>query len=101
MRSGLVLVGLVFGFGCGKGGLDGKLDELAKIRDAMCACKDKACADTQHEAYTAWKKSNKSDETKPDGEQMKRYDDIRKDMRECRHKAAGDSTGSAAGESTP
>jgi ethanolamine ammonia-lyase small subunit len=41
----IIIAGLVFAASCGKGGLDGKLEELSKIKDEACACKDKACAD--------------------------------------------------------
>src|SRR5439155_25679390 len=85
MKKLIILSSLVFAFGCGKKGLDAKLDELGKIRDAMCACKDKTCADTQHEAYISWKKGNK-DEAKPDKDQMEKYEGIRKELMDCRHK---------------
>jgi hypothetical protein len=82
----LVLIGaFVFAAGCGKGGMDGKLDELAKIKDAMCACTDKACTEKQHEAYISWKKGNSKDD-KPSGDQMKRYEELRTAMNDCRHK---------------
>jgi hypothetical protein len=75
---------LAFG-GCKKSGIDGKLDDLAKIRDAMCACKDKACADKQHDAYIAWKKGNSKDD-KPSDDQMKKFHEIRDALHACRHK---------------
>lgn len=80
-----IIAGLVFAVGCGKGGIDGKLDELGKIRDAMCACKDKACTDAQHEKYIAWKKGNSKDD-KPSEDQMKKFETIRKELQDCRHK---------------
>ena len=86
MRNFTIVASLVFAFaGCSKGGLDGKLDELGKIRDAMCACKDKACTDAQHEKYIAWKKGN-SKEDKPNEDQMKKFESIRKELQDCRHK---------------
>lgn len=79
-------VGLVgAGAGCGKGGLDGKLDELSKIKDEVCACKDKACADAAHEKYTAWKKGNSKDD-KPSDEQMKKFETLRTELNDCRRK---------------
>jgi hypothetical protein len=85
MKNLIIAAGLVFAAACGKGGLDAKLDELGKIRDATCACKDKACADEQHEKYTAWKKGNSKDD-KPSDDQMKKFEAIRKEMNDCRHK---------------
>jgi hypothetical protein len=70
---------------CGKGGTDGKLDELAKIRDSSCACKDKACADAEHEKYTTWKKGMSKDD-KPSEDQMKKYEALRTELRACRDK---------------
>src|SRR5450432_4404458 len=70
---------------CGKGGLDGKLDELQKIKDETCACKDKACADAAHDKYIAWKKGNSKDD-KPTDDQMKKFSELRDQLNECRHK---------------
>jgi hypothetical protein len=87
MRNLMTIVvglGLAVG-GCGKGGIDGKLDELGKIRDAMCACKDKACTDAQHDKYVAWKKGNSKDD-KPSEDQMKKFETIRHELQDCRHK---------------
>ena len=83
-----MICGLVFAFGCGSKGIDAKLDELAGIRDKMCACTDKKCADEQHEAYIAWKKGNKKEE-KPGKEAMERFGKIREELQTCRHKIAG------------
>lgn len=81
----IIIAGLVFAAGCGKGGLDGKLDELAKIKDEVCACKDKACADAAHDKYIAWKKGNSKDD-KPSEEQMKKFETLRTELNDCRHK---------------
>ena len=80
-------VGLVgAGAGCGKGGgLDGKLDELAKIKDEGCACKDKACVDAAHDKYRAWNKGMSKDD-KPSDEQMKRFEALRSALNDCRRK---------------
>ena len=94
----MIIASLVFAFGCGKGGLDGKLDELGKIRDAMCACKDKACADAQHEKYVAWKKGNSKDD-KPSEDQMKKYETIRHELQDCRHTV--DSPAPTGGSAAP
>ncbi len=107
---GIVVSGLALA-GCGKGGLDGKLDELAKIKDEACACKDKACADAAHDKYIAWKKGNSKDD-KPNDSQMKRFSELRTQLNECRHKldapeaapeapAAPAAEGSAAAPATP
>jgi hypothetical protein len=86
-------------FGCGKGGgIDGKLDELAGIKDKMCACPDKACADAQHEAYISWKKGNDKD-TKLSDDQKKKFGELRGALQDCRHKF--DAAGSAAPTTPP
>jgi hypothetical protein len=85
MRNFMIIASLVFAAGCGKGGLDGKLDELAKIKDEVCACKDKACADAAHDKYIAWKKGNSKDD-KPSEDQMKKFETLRTELNECRHK---------------
>ena len=97
MQKFAVVCGLVFALGCGKGGIDGKLDELASIKDKMCACTDKKCADEQHDAYIAWKKGNKKDE-KPGKEAMERFEQLRAGMNACRHKLDGGGMGGGGGD---
>lgn len=88
-----LVMGLLLAVGaCSKGGVDGKLDELSKIKDKMCDCKDKKCADDTHEEYIAWKKGNK-DEKKPDKDQMERYEQIKAGMNACKAKARGELDG--------
>jgi len=94
----IIIVASLLALGCGKGGLDGKLDELSKIKDEVCACKDKACADTAHDKYIAWKKGNNKDD-KPSDDQMKKFSELRDQLNECRHKisdTAAPAGGSAA-----
>ena len=91
-----MICGLVFAVGCGsKGGVDGKLDELSKIKDKMCACTDKKCADDTRDEYVAWKQSNKGE--KPNKEQDERYQQIRSGMMACRHKLVGGGDDSGGG----
>lgn len=87
--------GLVFAFGCGSKGIDGKLDELSTIKDKMCACTDKKCADDTRDEYVKWKKSNKGE--KPNKEQDERYQQIRSGMMACRHKLVGGGDDSGGG----
>jgi len=111
----IIIASLALAVGCGKGGLDGKLDELSKIKDEVCACKDKACADAAHDKYIAWKKGNNKDD-KPSDDQMKKFSELRDQLNECRHKmsdtappagsaamapAAAAPAGSAAAPATP
>ncbi|MEO6775917.1 MAG: hypothetical protein ABI467_23350 [Kofleriaceae bacterium] len=87
MRNFIIITAFLVGAGagCGKSGLDGKLDELAKIKDETCACKDKACADAAHDKYIAWKKGN-SKEDKPNDTQMKKFQSLRTEISDCRSK---------------
>ena len=94
----IIIVALSLATGCGKGGLDGKLDELSKIKDEVCACKDKACADTAHDKYIAWKKGKKDD--KPSDDQMKKFSELRDQLNECRHKLS-DTAAPAGGSAAP
>ncbi len=99
----IIIVSLALAVGCGKGGLDGKLDELSKIKDEVCACKDKACADAAHDKYIAWKKGNNSKDVKPTDDQMKKFSELREQLNECRHKLSDTAApaGGAAMEPTP
>jgi len=89
MRNFIIISAFLLGglgvLGCGKGGLDGKLDELSKIKDEACACKDKACADAAHDKYVAWKKGNSKDD-KPSDDQMKKFEALRTELNDCRRK---------------
>ncbi|MFT3692319.1 MAG: lipoprotein [Kofleriaceae bacterium] len=99
----LMVIAIALGLAaCGKkGGLDGKLDELQKIKDEVCACKDKACADAAHDKYTAWKKNN-SKEDKPSDDQMKKFSELRDQLNECRHKLSDTAAPTApTGSATP
>jgi hypothetical protein len=98
MTKCAIICGLVFAFGCGKGGMDGKLDDLAKIRDKMCQCADKKCADDTRDEFVAWKKGNKKDD-RSSKDQDERFQSIKKEMMDCRHKlaGAGDDSGGGTG----
>ncbi len=83
----------VFGdlaMGCGKGGtnLDSRIDALTTIKAEVCACKDKACADTAHDKYVALKNQNSKDD-RPTDDQMKRYEDARQQLQACWHELNG------------
>jgi len=84
----LVVASLVCAFACRGASLDDKLDRLDKIKDALCACRDKACADKQDQAYVAWKKGNsKTDQDRASPAQQKRFTATRDEMRKCAAKA--------------
>jgi hypothetical protein len=95
MKKLMVIASLVFAFGCGKKGLDAKLDELSSIKDRMCDCKDKTCTEKVHEEYITWKKGN-SKEEKPNKDQMDKFEQLRAGMNLCRHKLEGDAGGAEA-----
>ncbi|MDB4954334.1 MAG: hypothetical protein JWO36_1903 [Myxococcales bacterium] len=100
MKKLMVVASLVFAFGCGKKGMDGKLDELAGIKDKMCECKDKACTEKVHEDYITWKKGNSKDE-KPNKDQMDKFEQLRAGMNLCRHKVEGDAGGADSAPPAP
>jgi hypothetical protein len=78
-----LMIGLLFALGCGsKGGVDGKLDELDKIKGEMCDCKDKQCVMDVHGKYLAWKSGNSKDE-KLDKDQDDRLRQLKAGMRAC------------------
>ena len=82
-----LLASLIVLAACSKGGIEGKLDEAAKLRDRMCACSDADCAKSVHEDYITWKKGNKkSSDDKPSEDQMKRWSSIHDEMMTCKHK---------------
>ena len=83
----LVLASLLLALGCRGRSLDEKLDRLDKIKAALCACRDKACADKQDQAFVAWKKGNsKADQDAASDAQRKRFFAIREDMKKCQAK---------------
>ena len=100
MKKLILVASLVFAFGCGKKGLDGKLDELAGIKDKMCECKDKACTDKVHEDYITWKKGNPKDE-KPNKDQMDKFEQLKTGMNLCRHQVEGTAGGADSAAPAP
>ncbi len=91
-----VLIGAL-AMGCGKGGtnLDSRIEALTAIKAEVCACKDRACADTAHDKYVALKNQNSKDD-RPTEDQMKRYENARQQLQECWHRHNGTAdTGSA------
>jgi len=88
LRSGAVLalfLGLS-GAGCG-GKADEAIGELKKIKDEMCACKDKACAEKVTDKMMKMSKDNK--DTKVTADQMKAASAITEELTKCMSKAMG------------
>jgi hypothetical protein len=72
------------------------VDQVAQMKEWMCACKDKACADRVNDRYTRWGTamasafaSPSSHPTKPDDEAAKRMTDVAMAYGECMTKAMG------------
>jgi hypothetical protein len=87
MRN-LLLAGLLLGsvLGCGKKDpFDAALDEIGTIKDKMCACKDKDCAEKVDKEFEAWRDGlkDKIGDSKPNADQDKKGEDIRAAMRKC------------------
>ncbi len=72
LSCGLFLVGSA---GCGSK----VVKDLEKIRDEMCACKDRDCAETAEKSYQEWTAANK----KAKGSRSQR-DDVEKALVEYR-----------------
>lgn len=74
--------------------IDGMMAKFGEFKDQMCACKDKACADTVMDGMNRWsEKASKESEAmkqKPTDEQMKRMQDVGMAFAECMQKAMTD-----------
>lgn len=92
MRNFTIVAGLVLALtGCGKNKFDQAVSEMESLKDRMCACSDKACADKVSDDYKEWRKSMKEKFTKEDDknaseEQTRRAKDADKAFHECRSK---------------
>ena len=86
---------LTMACGNGSSNLESRIGALAAIKAEVCACKDKACADTAHDKYVALKNQNSKDD-RPTEDQIKRYEDARQQLQTCWHERNGTAdTGSA------
>jgi hypothetical protein len=100
LRSGAVLA-LVLGLtGCG-GKAGEAIGEMKKLKDEMCACKDKACADKVAEKFA--KMGEKHKDTKATETQMKEAGKVAEEYGKCMMKAmgAGDMGAPPAGDPPP
>ena len=124
MKTLLTVAGLFFVVACGKGGGGdaGKLiSDYGALKDKLCKCADKACADgvaKETEAFMA-KSMETMEKTKPTKEQDEQFDKIEDEMEACAKKfetaeappagggdratppAGGEATPPAGGEATP
>lgn len=99
MRSWVLVVALIAcATGCKrKLDLDGRLNELVEIRDAMCACTTVECAQYQGTAFTAWNFRNDStDAAKMTISQRERFSTLHHDLEECLAKFAPGHHGSGS-----
>ncbi len=84
LRSGAVLA-MVLGLSACGGKADEAIGELKKIKDEMCACKDKACAEKVTEKMM--KMGEKHKETKATESQMKAAAAVTEELTKCMSKA--------------
>jgi hypothetical protein len=59
MTKWLVIAAVLVVAACKKDEVDASLAELATLRDKMCACKDRACADTVNDEVGAFMKRDR------------------------------------------
>jgi flagellar motor switch protein FliM len=108
MRKVIVFVGMLALGACSKGKFEQALSEMSDLKDKMCACTDKACADKVQEDFRSFRKSMKDRFTKDELKNLSKEDDkkgreLQSGMDECRRKFADTSstTGSAAPAPAP
>lgn len=92
LRSGAVLA-MVLGLGACGGKADEAIAAFKKAADAMCACKDKACADKVNADLE--KTMEKYKDTKGTEAQAKSLEPVMKKFMECSMKAMGAGGGDA------
>ena len=86
LRSGAVLA-MVLGLSACGGKADDALKELSALKNEMCACKDKACAEKVTEKMM--KMGEKHKDTKATESQMKAAAGITEELTKCMSKAMG------------
>jgi hypothetical protein len=92
MRNLTIVAGLVLALtGCGKNKFDQAVSDMEGLKDKMCACTDKACADKVNDEYREWRKSmkekfKKEDDKDASEEQTKRAKAADAAFHECRSK---------------
>ncbi len=91
-----VVLAAVLVLGCrGSDKLDKALDEQRRLKDRMCACPDKACADAVDADYTAWRTRTReaAGTDRPSESQDYKGRVIRDELDACRRtKRAGSAT---------
>jgi hypothetical protein len=91
--------------GCKKKGSGDAMGKIVEMKDKMCKCTDKGCADKVNDEYTKWgqeqaKNASGKEAEKPNEEDAKKMTDAMKEYGDCMAKAmgaGGGGGGSAAG----
>ncbi|MDB4963861.1 MAG: hypothetical protein JWP01_3860 [Myxococcales bacterium] len=89
MKHLLAIVGFVFVVGCGsKGGGDKIISDYTGLKDRMCKCADKACAEKVTADAVEWMGTMEKEmkNTKPTKEQDEKFDKIDDEMKACAKK---------------
>jgi hypothetical protein len=101
MRAALTLlaVSLTFATACKKDGGGGDaIAKMTELKDKMCACKDKVCADQVTQEMTRWGADHKTGEaSKLSAEDQKKLAGVTGDMTTCLTKIMSAAAASAAG----
>ena len=80
----LAVVALSFTGGCKKSGAGDAIAKMTELKDKMCACKDKACADQVTQEMSKWGADHKAGDTaKPSDDDQKKLAAVTQDMSAC------------------
>lgn len=74
------------------------MDQMVKFKDDMCKCADKACADKVMADMSKWgdEQAKNMGDFRPSDDDMKRMEELTKQLTDCSAKAQGVGGGSAA-----
>jgi predicted nuclease with TOPRIM domain len=86
MRN-LVLVGVLVLLVSCKSKADQAISDLSGLKDKMCACKDKACAEDVQKEFKEMGKKYKDDKSDPSEEDKKKFESLFKEDQDCRRTA--------------
>jgi hypothetical protein len=94
MKVLLAIAGFVFIAGCGsKNAGDKIISEFEGLKDRMCKCADKACADKVNEDTTKWMQKlaeGSEKDAKPTKEQDEKFDKLGDELKACAKKLGAD-----------
>jgi hypothetical protein len=97
MRTAMIVACVVSVLGCSKSKIDQALGELGDLKDKMCKCEDRECAEKVHDEYNRlgdkYRDLFEKDKDVPK-DKLDKADELGKELKKCRREAKRKGKGS-------